>query len=365
MSSSARSSRPRGGRLAAILITGVVLLAACGDDDSPSTSEPSATLPPATQPTGTEPVATEPASTEPTAVAFPVTIEHAFGSTTIEAEPTRIVSLGFTDHDVLLALGTEPVAIRQWYGDYEYVWPWAEEALGDLEPEVLPSGDLNFEQIAALQPDLIIGQYIGLEAEDYETLSQIAPTVAQSGEYPNFGTPWQEMTRRIGAAVGRSAEAEALVDDVEGLFAEIRAEHPEFEGVGLGYAGVYGTDSANFYVETDGSTRMRVLQDLGFVVPDELAALGADSFYHDISAEQIGILEQDVVLWEPAVLELLPEVEQNELYANLAVSHDERDIFMTDPIVAGAMAHSTVLSLPVVLEFLVPELTRAVGNLDR
>lgn len=294
---------------------------------------------------------------------FPVSVDHAFGSTTVEAEPVRIVSIGFTDHDTLLALGVEPIAIRQWYGDYEFVWPWAQDALGDLEPTVLPSGDLNFEQIAALDPDLIIGQYIGLEESEYETLSQIAPTIAQPGDYPAFGAPWQEMTRNIGAAVGRSDAADELVAEIEGLFADARAAHPEFDGVELAYAGVYGTDAASYYVETNGSTRMRVLQDLGFVVPDQLATLGTDSFYHDISVEQIALLEQDVVLWEPAVLELLPEVENNAIYQTLDVATDDRDIFLTDPIVAGAMAHSSVLSLPAVLDFLIPELTRAVGNL--
>lgn len=296
--------------------------------------------------------------------AFPVTLDHAFGETVIEEEPQRVVTIGFTDHDALLALDVEPVAIRQWYGDYDYVWPWAEEALGDLEPEVLPATDLNFEQIAALRPDVIIGQYIGLEKAEYEKLSKIAPTVAQPSGYPSFGAPWQLMTENIGAAVGKSEEAEALIADIEGQFATIREEHPEFEGIELAYAGVYGEDTASFYVETDGSTRMRVLQDLGFVVPDRLAALGEESFYHDISAEQISLLEQQVVLWEPAVLELLPEVKKNPIYRTLDVSKDKRDIFLTDPLVAGAMAHSSVLSLPVALEFLEPELTRAVGNLE-
>lgn len=295
--------------------------------------------------------------------AFPVTIEHAFGETTVEAEPARVVSIGFTDHDVLLALGVEPVAIRKWYGDYEYVWPWAESALGDLKPTLLPSTDLNFEQIAGLRPDLIIGQYIGLEPDQYETLAKIAPTIAQPREFPSFGAPWQIMTRNIGLAVGRSAEADRLIAEVEQRFADARAAHPEFEGVELAYAGVHGTDTANYYVETDGSTRMKVLQDLGFVVPDELAALGSDNFYHDIDSEQVALVDQDVVLWEPAVLELLPEVRNNPLYQNLAVAKDNRDIFMTDPVVAGAMAHSSVLSLPIVLDFLIPELTRAVGNL--
>lgn len=296
--------------------------------------------------------------------AFPVTIAHAFGETTIDAEPTRIVSLGFTDHDTLLALGVEPIAIRQWYGDYDFVWPWAEDALGSQTPTVIDSGELNFEEIAALDPDLIIGQYIGLEENDFETLSAIAPTVAQPGDHPAFGAPWQLMARNIGDAVGLSADVERLIGEVEDRFSAIRDANPDFEGVDLAYAGVYGDDQPSFYVETDGSTRMGVLQDLGFVVPDELAALGSDAFYHDISAERLDLLDQDVVVWEPAVIELLPSVESNALYQTLEVAQDGRDIFMTDPIVAGAMAHATVLSLPIVLDFLEPELARAVVALD-
>ena len=37
--------------------------------------------------------------------AFPVTIEHAFGETTIEEEPTRVATLGWTDQDIALSLG--------------------------------------------------------------------------------------------------------------------------------------------------------------------------------------------------------------------------------------------------------------------
>lgn len=359
-------------RYITVSLTMALAIGACGSDMETASVSPVVTTVSGGMSTtdtrgSTGPSAELPATSDPEGASkdeFPVTIDHAFGSTTVEEEPVRIVSIGFTDHDALLALGVEPIAIRQWYGDYEFVWPWAQDALGDLEPTVLPSGDLNFEQIAALDPDLIIGQYVGLEETEYETLARIAPTIAQPGDYPAFGAPWQEMTRNIGAAVGKSDEAEELVADVEGLFADARAAHPEFEGVGLAYAGVYGTDAASYYVETNGSTRMRVLQDLGFVVPAELAALGTDSFYHDISVEQIALLEQDVVLWEPAVLELLPEVENNAIYQTLDVAIDDRDIFLTDPIVAGAMAHASVLSLPVVLNFLLPELTRAVGNLS-
>jgi iron complex transport system substrate-binding protein len=295
---------------------------------------------------------------------FPVRIEHEHGTTTIEEEPARVVTVGFSDHDVALALGVVPVAVRRWYGDHpRAVWPWAEPLLGDAEPEILPSEELNYEQIAALRPDLILALYSGLEEDEYDKLARIAPTVAQSGEHVDFGTPWQEMTRTAGRALGRADRAEELVAEVEAEFAAIRSEHPEFDGVELAYAGVYG--EGKFYVETEGSTRVQILLDLGFTIPDELAALGDDTFYHDLSPERLDLLDQQLVLWEPADLSQLPAVEDNALYQGLAVAREDREVFLTDPVIAGAMAHATVLSLPVVLEELVPELAAAVARVDR
>ncbi|UUZ61355.1 hypothetical protein [Nocardioides sp. B-3] len=54
--------------------------------------------------------ATEPTTnTSAEADAYPVTIEHAFGETTINEEPARVATLGWTDHDHALALGVVPV----------------------------------------------------------------------------------------------------------------------------------------------------------------------------------------------------------------------------------------------------------------
>ena len=75
--------------LAALLCT--VLLAACGSDEE-TTAAPAAAAGPAEQ------------------SAFPVTIEHKYGSTTIERAPERVVVVGLREQDPLLALGIVPVA---------------------------------------------------------------------------------------------------------------------------------------------------------------------------------------------------------------------------------------------------------------
>src|SRR5688500_3251537 len=78
------------------------------------------------------------ASTAPTTGAQPNRVEHEFGVTEIDGVPERVVSVGLTEHDTLLALGVAPVAVTEWYGGFDYAtWPWAVDELGVAEPEVL------------------------------------------------------------------------------------------------------------------------------------------------------------------------------------------------------------------------------------
>src|SRR5687768_3764416 len=44
------------------------------------------------------------------ASAFPVTIKHAHGETTVATAPTRVATLGWSDQDAVLSLGVVPVA---------------------------------------------------------------------------------------------------------------------------------------------------------------------------------------------------------------------------------------------------------------
>ncbi len=44
---------------------------------------------------------------------FPVTIDHALGTTTIPRAPERVVALGDQDADIAVALGMRPVAIAE------------------------------------------------------------------------------------------------------------------------------------------------------------------------------------------------------------------------------------------------------------
>ena len=89
--------------------------------------------------------------------AFPVSIEHKFGTTVVEEPPERVVTVGFNDQDFALALGVTPVGVRQFQGGIDITKrPWAQDELAGADPQLIGAEDLEFEKIAALRPDLIL-----------------------------------------------------------------------------------------------------------------------------------------------------------------------------------------------------------------
>jgi len=151
--------------------------------------------------------ATPPPATGADSGPFPVTIEHQFGSTEITRRPERVVVVGVNEQDALLALGVVPVGTTGYRDDPPpgMIYPWATDKLGDgPTPEIIPRADpFNFEGVAAQHPDLIVGLYSGMTQGDYKTFNKIAPTLAHPKEYPDFGMPWQEITRTVGQALGK------------------------------------------------------------------------------------------------------------------------------------------------------------------
>lgn len=298
---------------------------------------------------------------EATADTFPITIEHKMGSTTIAAKPARVVSLGFTDQDYLLALGVVPVGIRDWFGDQpNAVWPWARPLLKGAEPEVL-SREFNFEQIARLQPDLIVAIYTSLTQAEYDLLSAIAPVVTAPPGLDDYAITWQEQTRYTGRIVGQTARAEELVTRLEAKMAQARADHPEFEGTSYAFASVYGGE---YYLYGERSTASRFLTALGFVAPTDILDLTEnENDYLVFSAERMDLVDRPLSLWsEGPTNEGVIALLENPLYTNLAVHTEGRDLFLGLDLYGGAFSFSSVLSLDLLVDDLVPALALALDG---
>lgn len=299
------------------------------------------------------PVPTTSASNAAEAGAFPVTIPHVYGSTTITTEPRRVVVVGLVEQDALLALGVPPVGVTNWFGNAPgRIFDWAKAYLGSAPvPEVL-SGETEFEKVAALKPDLVIALYSSIKQKDYDLYKAIAPTIAHPAGQNDYSISWQDVTRTVGKAVGRPAAAERLVSDVDARFAKVRAEHPEFAG----QKAVVLTPYEGIFIYGPDDPRGRLLSQLGFTFPAELTTVVQSGFGASISVENAARIDLDRLIWltsRDGVDKAVPT------YKGLKVAQENRALYIAenndDPFYV-ATSFVTVLSLPYLLDKLVPQL---------
>lgn len=225
--------------------------------------------------------------------AFPVEVEHVYGTTEIPAKPERIATVAWANHEVPLALGVVPVGMsKATWGDDDGdgVLPWVEEKLEELNAETPVLFDetdgIPFEEVADTQPDLILASYSGLTQEDYDTLSKIAPVVA----YPEvaWGTSVQDMITMNSTAMGMAAEGEQLIADLDATVQEALEAHPEIKDKSFIFSFFDPADMSQVGFYTSLDTRPGFLTSLGLPEPQVVVEESAktDSFLAYVSAEQ-------------------------------------------------------------------------------
>jgi iron complex transport system substrate-binding protein len=320
------------------------VLAACGDDTTTGSSPTSGSEAPAEE------------------AAFPATITHKYGETTVESAPKRVVCVGLTEQDMLMALGIVPVGVTYWFGDEELqgVYPWAEDLLGDAErPTVLKDANgIDVEAVAALAPDLIIGQYTGMTEAEYKKLSGMGvPVVAQSGDYADYGTPWDEMALTIGTAVGQPAKAQEIIDGVKQRIADEAAAHPEFQG----QTAAVITPYEGLFIYGPEDPRSRMLVDLGFDLHEVITSADDSEFGISLSAERTSdIGDIGTAVW----LDLEADKQVKEIFEGTTAYDEGRFFDISEAAGSYYVAHSfvTPLSIPYVLDRYVPQLAAAVDG---
>jgi iron complex transport system substrate-binding protein len=348
--------RPRRRRALAAGLAATLLLAACGGDDDGAGEDATGSG------SGSGDAGGAGASADG---AFPVTIEHSLGTTEIEEAPERVVTVGFTDQDTVLAFGVVPVGTREWYGEQPgSTYPWAQDELGGEVPETVGDGtSVNVEAVAALQPDLIVAIYEQLDEDVYANLSEIAPTITQSDEYEPYAQPWEETVRQVGTALGQPDRAEELITGVEDAYAAAREEHPEFAGL-TAAMGQFGDTAGNFYLTYPEDPKASFLSELGFEFPPEIAETVTANEGEEVSYENLDLMDQDVAVWIAGVEspELVAELREDPLYAQLDVAQEGRDLFLEEGV--DELSWGTVLSIPAALEVVVPQLADVVAGTD-
>ena len=248
---------PRGSRLIVSVLTLFALLAsACGGGEAPPAAAPN-----------------------PSAHGgFPVTVDSGEGSVTIEARPTRIVSMSPTATEILFAIEADDQVV-------------AVDSNSNYPPEA-PTTDLaafepNVEAIAAYDPDLVVisddisGLVDALDALEIPVVQQPA-AVSLEDTY--------RQVEDLGAVTGHPGEAASLVDSMTGEIEELRSEVPD-----LSRAPTYYHELDDTYYSVTSDTFIGSIYSLAGLESIADAAKGSAGGYPQLSAEFIVDADPDMI----------------------------------------------------------------------
>lgn len=299
----------------------------------------------------------------------PITIEHAFGTTTIESKPERIATVNWANHEVPLALGVVPVGMAAAnFGDDDGngTLPWVEEKLEELgaeTPVLLDETDgIDFEGVADTDPDVILAAYSGLTQEDYDTLSEIAPVVAFP-EAP-WATSWRDVIELNAAGMGMAEEGEELVASLEQEIADTVAEQPELEGrsaMFMTHVDTADLSEVSFYTPFD--TRAAFFEDMGLTTPASVQEASADpeAFSGTVSAEQVDAFDDVDLIVTYGDQSLVDALNADPLLSQIPAVKNGAIVLLPDTPL-GTAANPTPLAISWVLEDYVAMLAEAAGK---
>ncbi|MFF3504781.1 ABC transporter substrate-binding protein [Streptomyces sp. NPDC003247] len=191
--SSARTSRRAVLTSAAAVVTGALLLSACGDGGNDGgTAGAEAGTRAITDATGRE-------------------VE-------VPSAPTKVVTLSEPTLDAALALGVEPVGATAGRGQKGVSTYLADKA--SAAQVVATVAEADMEKVAALQPDLILLDETTAVKSEVSKLQAIAPTVVTA----KLNEDWKKAFTATADALNKKADAEKLLTDLDTDIAAAKAK---------------------------------------------------------------------------------------------------------------------------------------------
>ncbi len=270
MSISTSSVRPMR-RIAAALLATVVagVLAAC----SSGTSGPDASA-----------GATDPATR---------VVSTAKGDVTVPAHPERVVSVHSWTNESLIDLGITPIGVAdpgEQYVPTRYLDVWKSAA------KFGQGATLNFEKIAAMKPDLIVGVDVPYLDEVYDQLAAIAPTAFVPFDNTASWTNYAEGTADF---VNRDDQLATLKQQYEDQLAEVRSTYAD-ELATIKWDVIQGGfDAGNYWIySAQASPAGQVIAALGGTFATATAGVAAADTKESVSYEQADLLgDADAIIY--------------------------------------------------------------------
>jgi iron complex transport system substrate-binding protein len=295
---------------------------------------------------------------------FPRTISHQFGGTTLRKRPERIVALGRGDADVLLALGITPTAVHTWVDSWSSgVGPWARPKLGGATPKLLTGNEIDFDEIAALAPDLVTFTRSDNLRATWQRLESLAPTLSGPAGTGLYGTSWMEQTRMIAAVVDRTGDGHRLVTDTEAAIRATRNANPGFAGKTVCVA---TASDAEYHAYIRRDSRVQLIEALGFTNSPKIENTEPDTYVR--GRHFTTVTRQTDPAWLDADLTVLLDIGNNADLRNdrflnsIPSAKAGRLLVIDDADLANAFSTMTVLNIPFIVERFVTQAGKALGR---
>ncbi|MDF1602903.1 ABC transporter substrate-binding protein [Nocardioides sp. YIM 152315] len=240
----------------------------------------------------------------------------------LDETPTRIAAYGDAGA-ALWNFGVTPVAL------FHYMDPADDPTFEDLdlsETEVIGTayGEINLEELAALQPDLIVtttfdgdtaDEMYGFKDEaQLAKIKEIAPVVGieQSGSALDVVATNEELAASLGVDTGEGSD----VAEDRAEFEAASAELTEAASSGLTVLPMYAEDAGLYVLIPQDDPMMSYFQDLG--VQFEKTGGKDDYYWETLSWENAGKYDADLVLNSQRGSYSTEQLEEQPVFGKLA-----------------------------------------------
>ena len=200
------------------------------------------------------------------------------------------------------------------------------------------------------QPDVILATYSGLTQEDYDTLSEIAPTIA----YPNgpWETSWRDMIKLSSQALGQAAQGDELIASIDQQMKDEAAKYPQLadkKTMFLTHVDTSDLSKVSFY--TDKDTRAQFFTDLGLGTPGSIAKASAatDEFSKEVSAETVDTFDDVELIVTYGDDKLLKTLKEDPILSKMPAVASGAIVALDGTSEVGTAANPTPLAISYVL----------------
>ncbi|GGH46736.1 ferrichrome ABC transporter substrate-binding protein [Paenibacillus silvae] len=280
-------------------------------------------------------------------------VHDQFGEVTIPAHPQNLVVLNSIYAEYLIEMGITPQIVLytpEVEAEYRPAY-FKEHGVQIIEIEQY---QMNYEQLLALSPDMLLTAGEGMEQSVYDELSKIAPTVALDSN--------SEMTRampKLAAIFDKSEKATSILTEFDEKAKQarekiaaalgnktvlvLRVEHDRYR-----FMGPKGGNSSIFFYNTLGLNSPEAIKD-------------STVWFNPFSLEFLPEMSPDYIFLEDRTLkgydtkQSMENLKQSKLWKNLeAVKNDHVFPLKTSEFTSGVGPIGSVKLMDYVVEKLVP-----------